>query len=230
MALHPRAKRLYLPENDTQPRITPRLVVVHSQAGTGSLRGFFGGSSSLESTFWIGLDGTIEQYVDSSVRADANYLANGWSGSIETENHREHVNRGSWDDDPWTPAQVASITDVLDWYARTHRVPRRLANAWDGSGFGWHIQYRQWHKPAKACPGRRRIEQFKQIIIPALAGSYNGGVPVTNADKLQIIAGVDSILKDDFRKLKDELNADITNAANRVVRDLGGKPSVPNKR
>jgi hypothetical protein len=231
MALYPEAKLRLLPENQTQARIAPRVAILHSVGGASSPYQHFLNGSDLESTFGVLWDGTVEQYVDTIVRADANYKANPFAISIETVNSPHHG--GRWDDDPWSPEQVASITRLLHWICKTHGIPARRVERWDGSGIGWHIQFGTpgwWTPVAKACPGRRRIQQFNQIIIPALTGAYNGGTPVTKAEQLQIIAGVDSILKDDFRNLKAELNADITNAANRVIRDLGGEPSIPNKR
>jgi hypothetical protein len=207
-----------LPEQ--QPTIHVRGLVVHSTGGLSDPWAYFNSSSNLESTFGLGLDGTLVQYMGAAERADANYKANNFYASVET------VGTGL---EPWTPAQVATLTRLLDWYAVEYDVPRCATPTWDGYGFGYHIQFREWHQVAKICPGPRRIEQFKQIVLPAVAGTYNKGAPVTDGDILRVIAGVDAIQKDDFEKLRKELNADITNAANRVVRDLGGTPSVPNK-
>lgn len=236
---YPAAEWKPLPENQTQPLIVPRIGILHSQAGLGSLRNFFGRSSNLESTFWIGTSGVVEQYGDLNRRMDANYKANPFAFSIETENHAEYVHSGAWDDDPWSPEQVASITKLLVWASKEWNIPRRLTPTWDGSGYGWHIQFGTpgyWTPVAKACPGRRRIEQFRRVVIPALAGDYNGGVPMDDATALKIIAGVEKIQADDhaatlaaIEALGVKVNKDITNAANRVITTLGGTPTVPNK-
>ena len=171
MSLYPHARHLLLPESDTQPRITPRVLIFHSAAGTGSLYRFFLGGSSLESHFWIGLDGTVEQYIDTDVRADANYKANPFAISVETENHRDHVKRRDWDGDPWTPEQIEASIALGDWCARTHPIARQLCPTWDGTGIGWHIQFGtpgKWTPVAKACPGRKRIDQVKTEIIPGV--------------------------------------------------------------
>lgn len=214
--------------SEVQPRIPVRGLVVHSTGSPYLPYQYFEHSSNLESTFGLDTDGTLEQYMGADERADANYLANDWFASIETVNHRSYFDRRDWDGDPWSPEQVAQIVRVCDWYATNFNIPRRLMNAWNGSGFGYHIQFPQWHMVPKACPGARRIQQFKQIVIPALSGSYNGGTPVTDADILKTIAGVDSILKDDFARLDSRVKAYITNAANRVIRgELRDNVDVP---
>lgn len=171
MALYPHARQLLLPESNTQPRITPRVMIFHSAAGTGSLYRFFLNGSSLESHFWIGLDGTVEQYVDTDVRADANYKANPFAISVETENSRDGVRKKAWDTDPWTPEQIDAAIALGDWAARVHPIERQQCPTWDGTGFGWHIQFGtpgKWTPVAKACPGRKRIDQFKAEILPGI--------------------------------------------------------------
>lgn len=226
---------LPLPENQSQPEIVPRIGIVHSQGGTGSLYNFFGRSSNLESTFWIGVDGRVEQYGDLDRRMDANRWANTFAFSIETENHAAYAARGDWDGDPWSEQQIVAITRLLAWSAKEWGIKRQLCDAWDGHGFGWHIQFGTpgpWTPIAKACPGRRRIEQFNRIIIPALAGDYNEGEPFGMDDLealgLKIIAGVERIQADDhaatlaaIEKARVETNKDITNAVNRAINTLG---------
>ena len=174
MSLCPFATQLLLPESATQRAIVPRAIILHSAAGTGSLHRFFLNSSNLESHFWVGLDGTIEQYIDTDHRADANLNANSFALSVETENHRDNVNRNSWDDDPWSDEQIASLVRLADWMATTHpAIKRQLISTWDGSGIGWHIQFGTpgpWTPVAKACPGRARIAQVTQAILPAFVG------------------------------------------------------------
>ena len=228
---YPEAVWLPLPENQSQPTIVPRIGILHSQAGVGSLRGFFGRSSSLESTFWIGTDGTVEQYGDMNRRMDANYKANPFAFSVETENHIEYVRSGAWDDDPWSVDQVAAITRLCSWAHKEWGIPNKLTPTWDGAGFGYHIQFGTpgyWTPVAKACPGRRRIEQLKRVVIPALSGVYNGGVPMDDATALKIIAGVEKVQADNHQATLDAIaaseartKASITNAANRVINTLG---------
>lgn len=160
MALCPFASHKLLPESATQPKIIPRIVILHSAAGRGSLYNFFKNSSSLESHFWVSSTGVIEQYMDTNVRADANRHANGFAVSIETESTAAATER-------WTPEQAAAIVRLTDWLCSSYAIPRRLCDRWDGSGIGYHIQFGApgpWTPVAKSCPGPARIAQMPEII------------------------------------------------------------------
>ena len=169
MSLCPFATRKLLPESHTQPAIAPRVAILHSAAGRGSLYGWFLNSSNLESHFWVSETGEIEQYMDTQVRADANLKANAFAVSIETESSPQATER-------WTPAQAAAIVRLLDWLCTEHpAIKRQQCPAWDGSGIGWHIMFGTpgpWTPVAKSCPGPARIAQARNEIIPAVvAGS-----------------------------------------------------------
>ncbi len=169
MAICPFAETMLLPESHTQPGIVPRLVILHSAAGRGSLHNFFLNSSNLESHFWVAESGRIEQYIDTDVRADANLKANGFAISIETESSPSATER-------WGTAQAAAIVRLVGWLCDEHRIPKRQTPTWDGSGIGWHIQFGApgpWTPVNKSCPGPARIIQARDEIIPAVA---RGGV------------------------------------------------------
>lgn len=165
MSRCPFATQRLLPESGTQPHITPRVAILHSAAGKGSLHGFFLNSSNLESHFWVGEDGTIEQYIDTNVRADANLNANGYAISIETESTVAATER-------WNPVQAAAIVRLLEWICTEHpEVARRQVGAPAGSGIGWHIMFGApgpWTPVHKSCPGPARIIQARDEIIPAI--------------------------------------------------------------
>lgn len=163
----PFARQLLLPESHTQPRINPRIAILHSAAGKGSLYRFFLTSSNLESHFWVGEDGTIEQYMDTEVRADANLHANGYAVSIETESTPAATER-------WTPAQAASIERLLLWLCDVHPIGRRQCAEPAGTGIGWHIMFGSpgpWTPVSKSCPGPARILQARDEIIPRIVAS-----------------------------------------------------------
>lgn len=165
MALCNFATLKLLPENKTQPRIAPRIAIVHSAAGRGSLYNFWLKGSSLECHFWVSEKGVIEQYMDTQVRADANYKANDFAISIETESSPSATER-------WTPAQAAALVKLIDWICKTHGIPREMTKTWDGRGLGYHIQFGSpgaWTPVNKSCPGPARIAQFKVEIVPAVA-------------------------------------------------------------
>jgi len=166
MSLCPFATVKLLPESSTQPVIAPRIAILHSAAGRGSLYRFFRDSSNLESHFWVAEDGRIEQYVDTNRRADANLHANGYAVSIETESSPSATER-------WNPVQAAAIVKLLDWLCTEHPIiKRRQCDSPTGSGIGWHIMFGTpgpWTPVAKSCPGPARIAQARDEIIPAVA-------------------------------------------------------------
>ena len=174
MRLCPFATVKLLPEASTQPIISPRIAILHSAAGRGSLYRFFRDSSNLESHFWVAEDGRIEQYVDTNRRADANLHANGFAVSIETESSPSATER-------WAPAQAAAIVRLLDWICTEHpNVKRRQCDSPTGSGIGWHIMFGTpgpWTPVAKSCPGPARVTQARDEIIPAVIAAGSTPTP-----------------------------------------------------
>ena len=171
------AKSKLLPESRTQPKIRPRVVIMHSAAGRGSLYNFFLRSSNLESHFWVSEAGVVEQYIDTNVRADANNKANGFAISIETESTRSAT-------EPWNPVQFAAIVKLVRWCCDTHGIPAVICPRWDGAGIGWHIQFGApgpWTPVSKSCPGPARIRQMPylvaQVAAPVKPADPNAGRP-----------------------------------------------------
>lgn len=205
MSLYPGARVRLLPDAHRQPAITPAIIIDHTQAGSGSLYGWWTnpGSGGLECHLWVGLDGTVEQYVDTHRSADANYKANRWTEagraygaiSIETENTRAATNaayRGgkgaaAFDADPWTPAQLDALEDLHDWLADEHpEIRRQRANAptVGGRGLGYHSMWgtgpTDWipySSRGKTCPGRERIRQWNDRLLPAFVRSTSRPTP-----------------------------------------------------
>lgn len=168
MARCPFARQLLLPQNATQPRIHPRKAILHTavdNAGKTTLFNWFQDprARGAESTFFVKMDGIIEQYMDTEVRADAQWDANVDAVSIETEDDGDPSK-------PWNQAQLASIIRLLDWICTTHvDVARTLCPTPTGSGIGWHELFPQWNHSAHDCPGEVRENQIRTIILPALA-------------------------------------------------------------
>lgn len=194
MAIYPKAKKCLLPESSTQPKIIPRIIVDHTQAGSNSVYGLWQ-SSGLESHFWISRTGLVEQYMDTEVQADANFKANRFlvgnvaygAVSIETENSPSatqaayHGGKGSkaFDVDPWTDAQLKALIALHEWLAVTHpKIKRQACDAPFGSGLGYHSMWgtgpTDWipaKSKGKTCPGTSRIAQHQKILLPAFTKS-----------------------------------------------------------
>jgi len=168
-------------------------VNLHVQAGNGSLYGFFNHSGRASSHFWVSYGGTVEQYVDTHLQAEADLDGNDATISVETEGGTG----SSADTDPWTDAQLAAIVELVRWCMDAHGIPRKLAeNAFSGSessrGLSWHRLGIDGNFPGlpdiragrqqrgggmhysssfgKVCPGGGKIQQ-----IPAILDRVNGG-------------------------------------------------------
>lgn len=181
MALYPEATHLLLPENATQRRIRPTQAIVHtavdSKAATSLYPYFSRGDVGAETHFFVRTTGQIEQYMDTEVMANANRFADVRAISIETEDD------GDPEGNPWTGAQMIALTLLLDWICRTHGIPPVRVPAWDAPGIGWHSMWgfkdpenlkgvlpdSPWTMyRGKTCPGRTRITQFLEVVLPSL--------------------------------------------------------------
>jgi N-acetylmuramoyl-L-alanine amidase len=158
-----------LPDSGHEPAIAMRTVIHHSIVGSaeGAYQ-YFAGSTPLESTFIVKKSGYFWQCMSLGEQADANFRANDFAGSIETEDN------GHPDTDPWTAAQL----DTLVWLSLEMRrlrplIARRKCRTWDDAGIGYHSLFPgQWtNVPGKTCPGRIRIRQWGEQVLPRyLAG------------------------------------------------------------
>lgn len=169
-----------LPENNTQRRITPTQVIVHtavdSPAASSLYPYFVRGDVGAESHFFVRRNGTVEQYMDTNVMAHANRSADVRAVSIETEDD------GNPEGLPWTEPQLQALVDLLAWVCDTHGIPRSLCPAHDRPGIGWHSMFgfidpinqtgavnNPWSSfKGKTCPGKTRIRQLLDVVLPAL--------------------------------------------------------------
>lgn len=183
MSLYGPAVKKLIPPGPTDPRITPRVVILHVDAGNAdSLYGWFNGpSGGIESHFFVKKNGVVEQYRSTDVQADANTDANDFAISIETQGYAAGE---------WTPEQVASIKALILWCHKTHRIPLAKVKTWNGSGVGYHTQFPgSWDKRGASCPGPDRIKQFNNVLVPWLAAGGNEDV-VDDATIQKIAAAV----------------------------------------
>lgn len=176
-------------------------VNLHSTAsGASSQFSYFNQSGIPDSHFHVAYDGTVEQYVDTSMQAFADLDGNDATVSIETQGVTENTG-----DEKWRPAQVAAIIALTAWIMRTHGMRRQLADtAFAGSvssqGLSWHrlgcdgnfpslpsIQAGRLQrgggmhysaKLGKVCPGYLRITQIHQEIWPGVQAAL-GAAPTT---------------------------------------------------
>lgn len=189
MAIYPGAVWSPLPENATQGSITPTQFIIHTAVdhpGPSNIPGYFARTDvSVESHFWIPLDGKTVQMMDTNVRADANLKGNSRAISVETEDE------GDPEANPWTPAQLEALIDLMLWVEETHGVPMEIMPEWDAPGIGWHSMWgfgdgryhtggyrtNPWtNSTGKTCPGRTRIEQIFSDVLPAVQAGRDANV------------------------------------------------------
>lgn len=166
MALIPFAVKRLIPPGANDPRIRPRIGILHVDAmNSHSLFDYFNGpSNGVESHGHVQLDGTLEQYRDTDWQADANHKANDFALSLETQ---------GFGGGEWTDAQLATIKRFILWCHEEHGIPLRVVDSWDDArgGWGYHTLFgapSPWTPVAKSCPGPRRKTQFHNIIVPWL--------------------------------------------------------------
>lgn len=158
-------KKLIAP-GASDPRIKARMGILHVDAGNAeSLYNWFDGpSGGVESHGHIRSGGVLEQYRDTGWEADANYLANPFALSFESQG----FGIGEWSD-----LQLDTIKRVIRWCHRNHDIPMQVAKVWNGEGWGYHTMFPQWSNVSgKTCPGTQRKQQFHDIIVPWMR---NGG-------------------------------------------------------
>lgn len=167
MAWCPFAVHQPIPETHSQGRITPTTLIYHEAVSwADSLYGYWtSGGVELESHFYIGQSGALYQFVDTAVRADANYHANPFAVSVETWDAGGDVNLA------WNPEMLATAARLAAWLCETHpTIPKRAATSWNGGGIGGHNWFpAEWAGGPRACPGPNRSAQIRNDIIPHVA-------------------------------------------------------------
>lgn len=176
MARYPGATWKPLPQNTTQPTIQPVGAVLHTAVMDHSPWSFFRSASAdgVESTFYVGEHGEVEQFMDTARRADCQLDGNSW---LAGDGRRYgFVSIESWDGGhpettPWTAQQVDALVSLLAWLARTHKFPPIKATGPRGRGIGYHAQFTdpdnskalEWNHH-HSCPAAKRIAQVPGII------------------------------------------------------------------
>lgn len=172
MARYPNAIWRPLPRNAQQPAIKPVGVVLHTAvSNSSSLYDFFNGrSNGVESHFYIRENGTVEQYIDTNVRADCQLDGNSW---LHNGERYGFISIETWDGghpetNPWNQAQLDNINSLIRWASVTHNFPVVKATGAQGMGIGYHQQFTgtsfpRWNE-THSCPGSKRIAQVPGII------------------------------------------------------------------
>lgn len=173
MAICPFAVQQIIPESHTQGRITPTTLIFHRAVSSAeSLYNYWTTPGvELESHFYVGQRGTIYQFMDTEIRADANVMANAFAISVETWD-----GGNTPDGMGWNAEQLAACKRLAAWVCDTHKIKRAAATTWNGGGIGGHNWFAtEWAGGPRGCPGTERNRQLRQEIIPYVAGGGTGG-------------------------------------------------------
>jgi hypothetical protein len=170
MAWYPGATKYELePESDSQPAIKPTQFILHSVAAPWTAKRtyeFWRDSTNLESHFGLGYEGDLGQFIGTETRADATGAANlrpDGTGAVSLES-ASNLQAS----DPWTAAQVEQIVRLGVWLHQTHGIPLRICRTPDDPGFGYHRLFSAWNPDGHSCPGDARVQQFRDVVLPAI--------------------------------------------------------------
>lgn len=173
-----------------------------------SLHNYFNKSGIPDSHFYVRRDGTVEQYVDTSMRAFADLEGNDATISVETQG----MGGGGWD-----VKQRESLAKLYAWAVETHGLEVKLATdskpGKSSQGLSWHRLGCDGNFPAlpsilagrgqrgggmhystslgKVCPGDGRIVQIpgifaraKEILNPTSTPAPTTPAPISEDDEL----------------------------------------------
>jgi hypothetical protein len=151
MAIYPNATFMPLPENDTQDRIHPISVIVHTHVGNPSLEGArsFLLDSGQEHHFNLRIGGVeLAQYVDTEVRADNNWQANSFQhdgrlcGAISIETGDSFHSGDPGLTSSFTDLdEFDTLADLIAWCCRTHDIPAKVCASPFEPGIGYHSMW-----------------------------------------------------------------------------------------
>lgn len=180
VALYPSAtQRPWKPYNPER-FITPRVVIVHTNAVNAEDPNSAGG---LSWHFQVGEHGTVYEHRDTATRAAANYQANNFAISIET------WDGGNPEGNPWNAEQMNALVALVGWCCDTHGIPRHIPNAWDGTGVGFHRMHSEWNNPVHSCPGNTRAAQFYDELLPRLQAPTPAPTPTEEEPHMFVVKG-----------------------------------------
>jgi hypothetical protein len=155
----------------TRRKIVARLLLVHTNAARGpaslnSIYTFGSIDGNTKPTYQVQGDGTAGKFLPSNVEQSANYKANPFSLSIETQDD-------GWPtpgDIRWKPAQAERIAEIIAFESIVNGFPIETPDTWDGSGVGAHTDpfgYPLWtNSQGKVCPGSKRKAQLRDEVMP----------------------------------------------------------------
>ena len=149
-------------------------LVLHVQAGNNSPQGWFSRpGTDASSHWWVGKDGTLEQYVDADRASWAQAGGNSTYHSVETE---------GYPNEKLTAAQEATLAKLYRWGHDRFGWPYKLAERPGEQGFGWHGMGGAAWGNHPSCPGDLRKGRRQAILDAAQAGGAPAPAPKPPTD------------------------------------------------
>lgn len=137
-------------------------LVLHHQAGNGSLYNFFNNpASQVSAHFWVSKTGVIEQYVDTTRVAWHGRSLNSYYIGVETEGCATSPYA-----EPFTDAQIQALARIYSEGRDKHGWINALANTQGQKGFGYHRM-----AVNTGCPCDVRLNKRQSILNIAFSVS-----------------------------------------------------------
>lgn len=202
MAIYPKAIWKPIPLKGRRKITAYNRMNLHvAVSETTSLFSFFR-KVGVDSHFYVRKNGIIEQYVDTSLRANADLEGNDATISVETQGGLKNANG-----EPWTEAQLKALAELFAWAVKTHGIKVQIASSSkigeESKGLSWHRLGINGNFPAlpsvlagrnqrgggmyysraagKACPGDSKIKQVPTIFEMAKK-IINGSSSTSNSN------------------------------------------------
>jgi hypothetical protein len=164
-----------IPEASTQPRITPIMGILHSNAAPAYTRWerlvayWRRADITGEAHFQVDLSGLGIQALPVTRRADCNFKANSFikNGTLCGAISYETADYGAATlaNTEWNLEQLEFIISSMFLFCIAYRIYCTPCGGPYESGLGYHTQYPEWSSyTGKTCPGSARIKQMPYIF------------------------------------------------------------------
>lgn len=162
--------RRLLPQDATQAKMTPRLIINHTQAAsraipmdqawdTDSVR-----KDGIESHLLADQQGRGMQCMRFNVVAHTSFKANLFVidgvayGQVSVESQDD--GGAGLANDPWTEPQLEFLCQAWAAVCVAYDIPVQAVPVWNGQGVSQHNAFPEWSKDAHSCPGPARTAQM----------------------------------------------------------------------
>jgi hypothetical protein len=179
-----------------RPKITPRLILVHTNgaSGTGSIASAFSWSmrdpNYTKPHYQVDMDGSAAKFLPSDRKGIGNGTVTSKTGGkaaadfslvIETADPGYGAGKPG-QDGGFTPAQVETVAQIIAYEAKLWNIPIEYPGTWDGSGVACHTEpfgYPYWTIDAgHVCPGRQKKLEMVSLVLPRARAILAGPTPL----------------------------------------------------